>query len=105
MKKEIKYGTIYLTSEEQTKFVNATAAMMACHCMQWYYAEKGYFTTNSINLNNDRVELTVHFDWMPVAPTPSGYPYTQKEITSHGYYSPAYNAPVRVRTITFYFKF
>lgn len=105
MKKERRYGAIYLTSEEQTKFMTASAAIMACQIMQWYYAEKGYLTSNTINLENDKVELTVHFQWMPVAPIPSGYLYTQKVIYSREYFCSVYNAPSRVRTITFYFKF
>lgn len=105
MKKERRYGAIYLTSEEQTKFVTASAAIMACQVMQWYFAEKGYLTSNTIDLENDKVELTVHFDWMPVAPIPSGYLYTQKVISSHDYIDSVNNVPSRVRTIRFYFKF
>lgn len=105
MKKENLNGVIYITSDENEKFVNGTAAIMACQMIQMYYAQQNNLTTNSINLENGRVELTVYFDKTTVANLPKSYLYTKKVISSHEYWSDVLKKNHRVRVINYYFKF
>ena len=105
MKKENRNGMIEITSEENEKFINEIAAIMACQMVQMFYAQQNYLTTNSINLQNKRVELTVHFDNLTVPTTPKGYQYTTKKITSHQYWSNVTNNFERVRCIDYEFKY
>lgn len=105
MKKENRNGMIKITSEESEKFINETVAIKACQMVQMFYAQQNYLTTNSINLQNKRVELTVYFDNLTVPTIPKGYSYTTKKITSHQYWSNVTNNFERVRCIDYEFKY
>lgn len=87
------------------KFINAANAIMAMQAAQIYYALAGYLTTSSINIENGRCELSVHFDGKPYPKLPNGYKYSTKEITSHEFYSEVCGGVTRVRCLDFKYKF
>lgn len=105
MKKERRYGVNHVISEEQAKFVNAAAAVMAMQAIQMLFALQGYLATSSINLEHGKVELTIHFEGQPFPTLPQGYKYTTKEVTSHYYWSDADNQQSRVRCVEYTFKY
>ena len=86
-------------------FINENAALIAFQIAHLYFIQAGYLTTSSVNLENGRIEMTVHFD-LPNYPTiPQGYTYSLREITSHIYYSEVEKKPTYVRTMHLYFKY
>lgn len=105
MKKENRNGMITITSEENEKFINETAAIMACQLVQMFYAQQKYLTTNTIDLETKKVELTVHYENLIVPTLPKGYQYTTKKLRSLQYWSNVSNNYERVRCIDYEFKF
>ena len=86
-------------------FITKNAALMAFQMAQLYFIQAGFLTTSSVNLNQERIELTVHFD-LPNFPTvPQGFNYSRREIKSHSYFSEVDNQVVYVRTMDLYFKY
>ena len=105
MKKEVRNGTIYLTSEKKAPFINAAAALLAMQAIEFVAANMGYNTNSSIYLPHKRISLSVHFEGANLPQLPSGYKYTWREIKSHTYYSEYDKEEQRVRVITFYFEY
>lgn len=87
------------------KFVSKNAALMAFQMAQLYFIQAGYLTTSSVNLNQERIELTVHFE-LPNYPTiPQGYNFSRREIKTHSYFSEVENQLIYVRTMNLYFNY
>lgn len=105
MKKNLGNGSLKVISDEGTKFINSASAMMMAHMIQWYYADLGFLTSNTINLSHRKVEVNVHIDHYHISPLPNGYNYTQREITSHPYYGYGAKPEERCRVITYFFKY
>ena len=105
MKKNLGNGSLKVISDEGTKYFNSASAMMMAHMIQWYYADLGFLTSNTINLCYRKVEVNVHIDNFHISPLPKGYNYTTREITSHPYHGAFCNPEERVRVITYYFKY
>lgn len=105
MKKERMYGMIHIKSDKSEKFINAGQALMAMQALQFLLAFQGNLITSSINIDQGRIELTVHLNGIHNLNIPFGYMYTQKEITSHEYWSIATNQIERIRCISYYFEF
>lgn len=98
-------GVIYVTSDASEKFINKNMAFMAMQMIQLYLFEQGYLVTTSMNSGTNKIELTCHFDGKPFPTLPKGYLYTQRELTSHHYWSDYSKSYDRVRCCTFYFRF
>ena len=93
------------TIEIKEAFITKNAALMAFQMAQVYFIQAGFLTTSSVNLNQERIELTVHF-CLPNLPTvPQGFNYSRREINSHYYFSEVDNQVVYVRTMDLYFKY
>lgn len=105
MKKEVRNGTIHLTSEKSAKFINSNTALLAMQAIEFLAANMGYDTHSSIYLQHNRIELTIHFDGANLPQLPSGYKYTWRDITSNTYYSEYDKNENRVRVITYYFEY
>lgn len=87
------------------KFLSENAALMAFQMAQLYFIQAGFLTTSSVNLENKRIVLTVHFE-LPNFPTlPIGFKYSIREIMSYYYFSEVENKPSYVRTMDLYFKY
>lgn len=99
------YKTHQAVIDIKKSFITENAALMAFQMAQLYFIQEGYLTTSSVNLENGRIELTVHFN-LPNFPTiPQGFNYSRREIKSHLYFSEVDNKPVYVRTMDLYFKY
>lgn len=105
MKKEVRNGTIYMTSEKAAKFINAASALLAMQAIEFLAANMGYSTHSDICLPTNRIELTVHFEGANIPVLPQGYKYTWREISSHSYYSKWTGQEERVRVIHYYFEY
>lgn len=105
MKKEVRNGTIHLTSEKSAKFINATTALLAMQAIEFLVANMGYSTHSNIYIPNKRIELSIHFDAGNLPQLPPGYKYTWREITSHTFYSEYSKQEERVRVIDYYFEY
>lgn len=87
------------------RFINKDAALMAFMANQFFFIHQGFLTTSTVNLEVLKIELTVHFDFRNPPRIPEGYVYSQKEITSHTYYSDYERRLIYVRCLTLTFKF
>lgn len=87
------------------KFVNAAAAIMALQMMQGYFALAGYLTTSRIDAETNIAELTIHYSGKDFPRLPQGYKFSEKEITSHEFWSDHTKRVQRVRCMVFYFNF
>lgn len=98
-------GTLCVSSEKSTKFLNFTSAVMALNAIQLYYAQMGFNVHSSICKDTKRVELSIHFDSFDFPVLLRGYLFTRRQITSHSY--AGYNAKPceRCRVVTYYFEF
>lgn len=105
MKKEVRNGTIHLTSEKSEPFINAATALLAMQAIEFVAANMGYSTHSSIYLPHKRIELSIHFEGANLPQLPSGYKYTWRDITSHSFYSDTLREEVRVRVIDYYFEY
>ena len=105
MKKEVRNGTIYMTSDKADKFINAASALLAMQAIEFLAANMGYSTHSSIYLPHKRIALTVHFEGANIPILPQGYKYTWREITSHTYYSESTRQEERVRVIDYNFEY
>lgn len=92
-------------SDKFYQFNDQSSALRHCLKTQNYYATLGYLTTSSINTEFKRIEVTVHFEGKPFPSTPASMLYTFKDLTSHQYWSDIEGRQVRVRCVTFYFKY
>lgn len=105
MKKEVRNGTIHLTSEKSAKFINAATALLAMQAIEFLAANMGYSTHSSIYLPHKRIELSIHFEGANLPQLPPGYKYSWRDITSHTYYSEYDKQETRVRVIDYYFEY
>ena len=105
MKKSIKNGVIYIESEKEQKYISASAAIMAAQYTELYLAMEGYLVSSTYNVENEKVEVTVHFDGKPYPKIYKGAKPTKKTITSHQYWQEFSKSMVRVRCMTLTFKF
>lgn len=105
MKKERSFGVNRVTSDKFYMFNDQSSALRHCLKAQNYYATLGYLTTSSLNTENKRIEVTVHFEGKPFPSAPASMLYTFKETTSHQYWSDYEGKQVRVRCVTYYFKY
>lgn len=105
MKKERSNGVIRIESELKYKFKEQNSAMRSCQQIQWYYASAGYMTTSYLSLDTKTIEVTVHFEGKPFPSTPASQLYSTKVITSHSYWNKNEGKQVRVRCVTYYFKY
>lgn len=105
MMKERRNGAIWITSDKFYQFLDQSSALTHCLKAQSYYATLGYLTTSTLNIENKKFEVTIHFEGKPFPSTPGSILYTFKEITSHQYWSDYEGRQVRVRCATYYFKY
>lgn len=98
-------GTLCVSSEEQGKFFNFMAAVMALNAVQMFYASLGYRVNSNISERTKVVEVRVAFESFDVPMLPACYHYTKREITSQSY--DGYHAKVgeRCRVVTYSFEF
>lgn len=105
MKKEIRNGVIYIESEKEQKYISASAAIMAAQYTELYFAMEGYLVSSTYNLENNKVEVTVHFESKPYPKIYNGAKPTKKTITSHQYWQEFTKSMVRVRCMDLTFEF
>ncbi len=105
MKKSIENGVIYIESEKEQKYINAISAIAAAQCVQLNLALEGYLVTSTFNIENNRAEVTVHFDGKPIPKINQGTKPTKKTITSHQYWQEFTKSMVRVRCMDLTFEF
>ena len=105
MKKSIENGVIYIESEKEQKYINAISAIAAAQCVQLNLALEGYLVTSTFNIENNRAEVTVHFDGKPFPKINQGTKPTKKTITSHQYWQEFTKSMVRVRCMDLTFEF
>lgn len=105
MKKERRNGAIRITSDKFYSFTDQSSALIYCLNAQGYFATLGYLTTSTLNTETKKMEVTVHFEGKPFPSVPGNMLYTFKEITSHQYWSKYEGRQVRVRCVTYYFKY
>lgn len=105
MKKERTFGVNRITSDKFYSFTDESSAVRHCLKAQSYYATLGYLTTSSLSPETKRLEVTVHFEGKPFPSTPASMLYTYKEVTSHEYWSEYEGRQVRVRCVSYYFKY
>lgn len=86
-------------------FITKNAALLAFQMAQLYFIQAGFLTSSYVNLEVNRIELTIHFDLANYPTIPQGYKYSRREITSHTYYSDYENRLCYVRCMTLYFKY
>lgn len=98
-------GVIYVTSDKNEKFINKNIAFMAMQMIQLYLFEKGYLVSTTMSSASNKIELTCYFDEKPFPAVPEGYHYTQRETTSHNYWSDFSKTYDRVRCCTYYFRY
>ena len=98
-------GTLCVSSKRECKFYDLMTAVMACNVMQMFYVNLGLLTTNTINKENRKVELQVHFDSFALPALPECYLYTSKEITSHSYSGYPFTVGARVRVFIYRFEY
>ena len=98
-------GTLCVSSEKSTKFLNFMTAVMAMNAVQIFYAHLGFSVSSSIYKETKRVEVRIHFDSFDMPTLPVGYLYSSREITSQPYNG--YNAKPgeRVRVVSYTFDF
>lgn len=87
------------------KFINKDAALMAFMANQFYFIHRGFLTTSYVYLDTSKIELTVHFELSNPPILPTGYIYSQKEITSHTYYNDYERRLINVRCLTLTFNY
>lgn len=105
MKKERFLGENRVMSDKFYKFNDQSSAMRFCLKTQSYFATLGYLTTSTICTEYKTIEVIVHFEGKPYPSTPASMLYTYKEVTSHQYWSDYEGRQVRVRCVTYYFKY
>ena len=105
MKKRIENGVIYIESEKEQKYMNAISAISAAQCIQLNLALEGYLVTSSVDIENNRAEVTAHFNGKPFPKINQGVKPTKKIITSHQYWQDFTNSVQRVRCMTLIFEF
>lgn len=98
-------GTLCVSSEEQGKFFNFMAAVMALNAVQMFYASLGFSVNSSICERSGVVEVRIRFDSFDFPTLPACYHYTKREITSQSY--TGYNAQPceRIRVVEYSFEF
>ena len=89
----------------QKSFISKNAALMAFQMCQLYFIQAGYLTTSSVDLETNKIELTVHFDLISYPTIPQGFKYSRREITSHTYYNDWEKKLEYVRCMDLYFKY
>lgn len=78
---------------------------MAFQTAQMYFIQSGFLTTSRVHFETSMIQLTIHFT-LPNMPTiPSGYVYSEKEITSHPYWLEYRKEVIYVRCLTLYFDY
>jgi len=87
------------------RFINKDAALMAFMANQFYFIHRGFLTCSYVNIEMAVIELTVHFELSNPPILPTGYLYSQKEITSHTYYSDNERRLIHVRCLTLRFEY
>lgn len=105
MKKEIRNGVIYIESEKEQKYYSAINAISAAYCVQLNLALEGYLVTSTYNIENNRAEVTVHFEGKPFPKINNVEKPTRKTITSHQYWQEFTKSMVRVRCMTLIYEF
>lgn len=105
MKKEIRNGEIRIMSDKFYKFNDQSSAIRFCLKTLSYYGSLGYLTTSRIDTETYSIEVTVHFEGKSFPSTPASMLYTFKEVTSHQYWNEYEGRQVRVRCVTYYFKY
>ena len=105
MMKENSNGRITITSDKDVKFINVNNALMAAQMMQLNMTQQGYLTTSMFDLNNKKIEVTVHFSDKAFPTIFNGYKSTWHEVTSSQYWSEHRKKMQRVRCLTFYFEY
>lgn len=105
MKKTINANGITIENESQSKFINASAAIMAAQMLQMNMVLQGYLVTSHMDTENGTIEVTVHFSDKPFPKILDGYKYTKKIITSHEYYSTYNKKSNRVRCVEYIFEY
>lgn len=78
---------------------------MAFMANQFYFIHREFLTTSRVNLETAVIELTVHFELSNPPILPTGYIYSQKEITSHTYYNDYERRLIHVRCLTLTFNY
>ena len=105
MKKSIVNGVIYIESEKEQKYFTPTIAITAAHWFALKLALEGYLVTSTYNTENNRAEVTVHFDGKPFPKINNLPKPTKKTITSHQYWQEFTKSMVRVRCMDLTFEF
>ena len=98
-------GSLCVSSEEQGKFFNFMAAVMALNAVQMFYASLGFSVSSTIYESTKIAEVRINFDSFDFPSLPACYHYTKRVITSHPY--TGYNAKPgeRCRVVSFCFDF
>jgi hypothetical protein len=105
MKKENRDGRILITSDKAEKFISMNAALQAAQMMQLSMTLQGYLTASTFNIDNKKIEVTVHFSDKAFPTIFYGYKSTWHEVTSSKYWSEYEKKTVRVRCLTFHFEY
>lgn len=92
-------------SDKLYDFKDQSSAIRFCLKTQSYFATLGYLTTSYMSTENKSIEATVHFEDKAFPTAPASMLYTYKEITSHCYWNQTEGRQVRVRCVTFYFRY
>lgn len=86
-------------------FVNRNAALMAFQAAQFYFAQSGFLTTSTIDVEIDRIELTVHFKMQNYPIMPNGYKYSDRELTTQTYFDKYDDNIKYIRCATYIFRY
>lgn len=105
MKKSKRNGVIYIESEKDQKYSNAISAISAAQWVELTLAFEGYLVSSTYNTENNRAEVTVHFNNKPYPKINKLPKPTKKTITSHQYWQEFTKSMVRVRCLDLTFEF
>lgn len=98
-------GVIYIESEKEQKYINASAAIMAAQYTELYLMMEGYMVASTYDIENKRIEVTVHFNGKRIPKIHQVVKPTTKTITSHQYWQKFTKSMVRVRCMDLTFEF
>lgn len=98
-------GTLCVLSEEQGKFFNFMAAVMALNAVQMFYASLGFSVNSTICEETKLVEVRIHFESFDFPTLPACYHYSRREITSQSYTGNNAQPGERIRVVSYCFDF
>ena len=92
-----------IMSKKNYKFSDARSAMAHCNTLMMWYASRGLLCTSTMNLKNNRIELTVYIEDL-TEPLNKNL-YTYRELHSFTTWSESRKEAITIRTALFCFNY